>query len=320
MMSNGFVTDKGGTLMNVVTRMTLGLALCGWVGSGMCLAQEQAESLSKVFLAMPPPMIDVEFRPLLEYTPAVIKPNSANRAAWERHVAQASRLAAVALNDEVRAAIEASVQGAATLIDAPISAHSDDDKAIDDKAIAEALTKLPFMKKRGSLVTVVVNNISLVGDHEGTVVNPRPDQSQVKTTGFFDTLKSVARSASNLSQGNTPLTFDGVTHVRYQVRYKVYATANGELLRDGQIGPLSADSAAWKASWSFPATCFDGNCDPVIFVARAANDGQFITDPRPQLLPEAIERIKPQIADAVKMSFSDWPDLLAAGQELAARR
>ncbi len=303
-------------MMKMSTGVVAGVALAGFLATAATVAEE---TVTKVYLFMPLPSIDVEFKSLNGYTPAVAAPGK--RTALERYVTDAVRHADKALTAEVRQAIQASMAGQAILVDAPLTGINP-----DDKTFGVALAALPFMQRRGVPVTVAVNKITLIGDHEGTVTNPRPYQGVINIApdDIWGALKSVGRGFANIAEGNTPLTFDGLTNLSYQVQYKVYATATGELLRSGNIGPLTAVSPSWQGSWSFPANepfydmiCTNGICDTQFSPKEAAN---IVTDPRPSILPETVAKISPQIKEAVIKSFSDWPDLIAAGQELAARR
>lgn len=291
------------------------LALAGFLAPAVAGAQEPAAPAAKVYLSMSSTRVDVEFKPLLEFTPAVVV-NPGGRRAWEAYVTDAARPAAEALTAEVRQAIQASLDDRAAVVDAPLTGVQS-----DAKMFGAALAALPFMQRRGVPVTVAVDNIVLAADYAGTVVNPDPKSNP--QMGWGELFSNLGRSVSNMS-GTKPFTFDGLTRLSYRVQYKVYATATGELLREGEIGPLLAESQPWQGSWTFPpnepffeATCVGGVCDTKLSVEKAS---KHVTDPRPVILPEAISQLEPQVKEAVAKSFSDWPDLLAAGQELAAQR
>lgn len=268
---------------------------------------------TKIYLSMPPARVDVEFKPLLEFTPAVsVSPGG--RRALEAYVAERTRDAAEALTAEVRQAIQATLGDQATVTESPLG-------TLDDKSAGAALAALPFMQRRGAPVTLIVRDIALAADHAGTVVNPNPKNTA--NTGLFDSFANVGRSLSNIS-GKKALTFEGATRLTYGMSYKLYATSTGELLRDGKIGPVSVETPVWAGSWTFPpneslfeTTCVNYVCDSKFSPEKAA---QHITDPRPDILPAAIAQLGPKVKEAVAKSFTDWPELIAAGQELAAKR
>lgn len=301
--------------MRMGTEMVVGMALAGFLATAVAVAEELAAPATKVYLSMSPARIDVEFKPLLEFTPAVAV-NPGGRQAWEAHVAEAVRGATEALAAEARQAIQASLGAQATLLDSPLTGVRP-----GDKMFGAALAALPFMQRRGTPVTLAVSDIVLTADHAGTVVNPNPRTTE--KTGLLQSFANVGRSVANIS-GKKALTFEGATHLTYSMQYKLYATSTGELLREGKIGPLVTDTETWQGTWTFPAepaffetTCVNHVCDKNFSLEKAS---QHVTDPRPALLSEAAAKLVPQVKEAVLKSFSDWPDLIAAGQELAAKR
>ena len=292
-----------------------GLSLTGAVMSMTVGAQEQqATPTPKVYLAMSPTNVDIGFKQFMDYSPAV-HANPGGRKALESYVLDAVRPSADELAAELRQAIQASLGSKATLTDMPNNA------APGANTFGKSLAELPFMQRRNAPVTVAVSVVSLTTDYVGTLENPNPISKA--SDSIFDFSK-IGKSIANIS-GKKPLTFDGVTRLTYQAQYKVYATATGELLREGKVGPLTVESSQWQGSWTFPpnepyweTTCDDrGICTNAFSQEKAA---KLATDPRPTVLPETIAKIKPLVKEAVTKSFSDWGDLIAAGQELATAK
>lgn len=298
--------------------VVMGMVLAGMLAPLAAGAQDQPEaqpSASKVYLTMPTASVDVGFRSFYDYSPAV-NANPGGRQALESEVAAAVRAPADELTAELRQAILESLGNQATLVDLPVNVPA------TDKNFGKTLAGLPFMQRRNAPLTVAISTISLSSDYSGTLVNP--NQVSNSQMGFGQIFKNLGNSVANIS-GTNPLTFDGVARLSYQVQYKVYSTATGELLREGKVGPLATESQPWQGSWTFPPRepFFDVNCDANGVCTNTYSQekvAKFVTDPRPVILPETIAKIKPQVKEAVAKSFSDWPDLIAAGQELATAK
>lgn len=298
--------------------VAMGMVLAGALAPLVAGAEDKQEaqpSVAKVYLTMPSPNVDVTFRPFYDYSPAV-NANPGGRKALESEVAAAVSAPADELTAELRQALLESLGNQASLTDLPVNVPA------TDKHFGKTLAGLPFMQRRNAPLTVAISTISLSSDYAGTLVNP--NQVSNSQMGFGQLFKNLGNSVANLD-GKAPLTFDGVARLAYQVQYKVYSTATGELLREGKVGPLTAESQPWQGSWTFPPreSFFDVNCDARGVCTNTYSQekaAKLVTDPRPVILPETIAKIKPQVKEAVARSFSDWPDLIAAGQELAAAK
>jgi hypothetical protein len=194
------------------------------------------------------------------------------------------------------------------------------DKPVAAGDFGQTLKALPFMQKRGATVAVFMDASEIKMVYEGTLTNPLPKKAE-QQKGLFDHLSGLGRSLRNTGadtegriKNTPPLTFDGVAKLTYTAHYKVYDVATAQELREGAVGPVTVISAPWQGSWQLPGDSSMG-LDPDWSLYR-----KYIQDPRDKVLPALIDELGKKLNTAFTASFKDWPDLMAASQELKAAK
>ncbi len=166
--------------------------------------------------------------------------------------------------------------------------------------ISQQLISLPYMERHAALVAIALKQQVDVRYH---------GQVQNHDHSIFQNLAALGKGTRP-----GPMVFDGTANLSYSAQYWLYSVDTGQLLRSGVIGPVSAETPTFHASWYFePAHISWGQTQWT--VADLEAQGR-IQDPRIQVIGETLKAMAPQVEMATKASLADWPQVVQAANEL----